>query len=136
MSDLRTRLDRRLHDEEVVLLQDFPTAQLGRETNTVILPGYQLPNGWSHPTTDVLFVVPDNYPAGCPDNVCVRPDLRLANGQMPDRNLGVQSYVGREWLQLSWHIDSGGWMPTGDPSTGSNLASYLIGALARFDDPS
>ena len=136
MSDLGTRLDKRLDREEVTLLRDFPTVRLDREAKTLILPRYQLPHGWSHKTTDVLFVIPDNYPAGCPDNVCVRPDLRLAGGQMPDRTLGLESYGGREWLQLSWHVDSGGWTPTGDPSEGSNLGSYLIGALGRFDDPS
>ena len=136
MSGLQTRLSDRLVREEPVLLRDFPTARLDRRTNTVTLRAYQLPTGWSHGVTDVLFQFPANYPAGSPDNICVRADLRLANGQEPGNHMGIQSYVGRNWLQLSWHIEPGDWTPTADPSHGSNLASYLVGALGRLDDPS
>ena len=136
VSGLRTRLAERLDREEPILLRDFPTARIDRSTNTVILTAYRLPAGWSHETTDVLFEFPTSYPAGCPDNVCVRADLRLANGQKPGNQMGIHSYVGRNWLQLSWHIEPSDWTPTSDPSQGSNLASYLAGALARLDDPS
>ena len=136
MSGLRVRLAERLDEEEPVLLRDFPKAMLDRDTNTVILPTYRLPPGWSHAATDVLFQIPDNYPAGCPDNVCVEADLRLTGGHMPTNDMGVHVYLGREWLQLSWHLEPSDWTPTNDPSTGSNLASYLAGALARLHDPS
>lgn len=109
-------------------------ARLDRNTNTVTLQDHPLPAGWSHRMTDVLFPFPPNYPAGCPDNVCVRADLRLANGGMPGNNQGIQTHAGRQWLQLSWHIDAADWRPTGDPRQGSNLVTYLIGALARFQE--
>lgn len=136
VSGLQTRLAERLDREEPILLRDFPTVRLDRSTNTVTLPAYQLPAGWSHEVTDVLFGFPANYPAGCPDNVCVRADLRLASGEMPGNHMGIHSYAGREWLQLSWHIEPGDWTPTDDPSKGSNLGNYLVGALTRLDDPS
>jgi hypothetical protein len=136
MSIPADRVRERLDLEEPVLLEAFPTARVDRDSNTVTLPGHRLPAGWSHEITDVLFRVPSNYPAGCPDNVCVRPDLRLGGGGLPDNNQGVQTHAGRQWLQLSWHIDPADWAPTADPRRGSNLATYLIGALSRFDEAS
>ncbi|MDQ3756398.1 MAG: hypothetical protein M3394_00900 [Actinomycetota bacterium] len=128
------RLRERLDVEAVLLAEAFPLASIDFETNTVTLADYALPRGWSHPSTDVLFSFPSNYPAGCPDNVCVRSDLRLANGQLPANNQGVQVHAGREWLQLSWHIDADDWRPSADPREGSNFVTYLIGALSRFED--
>jgi hypothetical protein len=103
--------------------------------NAVVLTGHALPPGWSHDRTDVLFLFPDNYPAGCPDNICARPDLRLANGELPGNNQGIQRHAGADWLQLSWHIEGADWRSTADPRNGSNLATYLLGALARFEEP-
>ena len=136
MSSQADRLSERLDREEPLLLKAFPRAQLDRESNMVILSEHRLPPGWSHDVTDVLFGFPENFPAGCPDNVCARPDLTLANGQMPANHQGIQTHAGRDWLQFSWHIDAADWTPTAEPSEGSNLVTYLIGALARFDEAS
>lgn len=136
MSSPAARLSERLDREEPLLLKAFPRAQLNRESNTVILSRHRLPPGWSHDVTDVLIEFPASYPAGCPDNVCARPDLTLANGQMPANGQGIQAHAGREWLQFSWHIEAGDWAPTEDPSEGSSLVTYLIGALTRFDEAS
>jgi hypothetical protein len=136
MGNPEDRLRERLDLEEPVLLEAFPSISVDRQSNTVTLPGHRLPPGWSHEVTDVLFGFPSNYPAGCPDNVCVRPDLRLASGELPSNNQGVQTHAGRQWLQLSWHIDAADWAPTADPRRGSSLATYLIGAFSRFDEAS
>lgn len=130
------RTQERLALEEPLLAKAFPEVNLLREHMAVLLPSYDLPPGWSHDETDVLFVFPSNYPAGCPDNVCARADLRLANGQMPGNNQGIQTIAGRQWLQFSWHVNGGGWAPTADPRIGSNLTTYLLGALERFNEAS
>ena len=134
MTTVAHRLDARLDEEEPLLVDAFPSVRLDRDTQTVLLPDYRLPAGWSQDQTDVLFVYPANYPAGCPDNVCTRPDLRLASGHHAQNNQGTHIYAGRDWLQLSWHIDAE-WRPSATAAEGSNLVTYLIGALARFDDP-
>jgi hypothetical protein len=136
VSSAGDRLRERLELEEPVLLEAFPTARIDPASSTVTLYDYRLPAGWSHEVTDVLFGFPTNYPAGCPDNVCVRPDLRLVNGELPQNNQGTQTHAGRAWLQLSWHVDAEGWTPTADPRRGSNLVTYLVGALARFEEAS
>lgn len=125
----------RLDEEERLLVETFPNAGLDRESRTVVLRNHPLPAGWSHESSDVMFTFPANYPAGKPDNVCARPDLTLASGQLPGNNQGIVTYAGRRWLQMSWHLH-GGWSPTSDPAVGDNLTTYLIGALARFEEGS
>jgi Prokaryotic E2 family E len=126
----------RLEQEQPLLLQAYPTARITFDTLVVVLPDYQLPAGWSHTVTDVLFAIPPNYPVGQPDNVCTRPDLTLQGGGAPGNNQGVQVHDGRAWLQFSYHLEPGDWHPSADPATGSTLADYLTGALTRFDETS
>jgi hypothetical protein len=133
---LPTRLQDRLAQEEPLLRQAFPNAAIDREALVVVLTGHELPPGWSHDHTDVLFPIPANYPAGQPDNVCARPDLTLANGSAPGNSQGIQTHAGRQWLQFSYHVDPNDWRPHADPAVGSNLADYLAGALARFQEAS
>lgn len=135
MTNPEERLEQRLDLEELVLREAFPRALIYRAGSAVILADHRLPPGWSHEITDIAFGYPPNYPSGCPDNVCARPDLTLANGQAAGNNQGIQTLAGRQWLQFSWHIDGADWVPTSDPRQGSNLATYLIGALTRFEDP-
>jgi hypothetical protein len=134
--DVTAALRDRLEQELPLLLQAYPTAQLDLDQLVVVLADYPLAPGWSHTTTDVLFAIPANYPAGQPDNVCARPDLTLAGGTPPGNNQGQQTHAGRTWLQLSWHVEPSDWQPTADPADGSNLADYLTGALSRFDEAS
>ena len=135
MASGRDRLEARLDQEELLLTEAFPTAQLDRDSLTVLLPGYELPRGWSHDNTDVLIVIPENYPAGAPDNVGTRLDLRLADGREAASTMGIHEHAGRQWLQFSWHIDSE-WRPNAHAEEGSNLVTFVLGALARFDEAS
>ena len=135
MDDGEASFRARLDDEELLLAAAFSGIQLDRDNRVVLLPEYPLPSGWSHDRTDVLFVYPSNYPRGCPDNVCTRPDLTLANGQAAQNLMGEVELLGRTWLQFSWHIE-GEWRPTASASQGSNLVTYLFGALHRFDEAS
>jgi hypothetical protein len=132
LADLRQRLAR----EAPVLRRAFPGAGVDAETLTVTLADHRLPPGWSQRRTEVLIAVPLNYPAGQPDNVCVRPDLTLADGSVPGGSQGIRIHAGRPWLQLSYHVNPADWRPQADPEAGSNLADYLAGALTRFDEAS
>jgi len=130
------RLRDRLAQEERLLRQAFPNAVIDIEALAVVLTDHELPPGWSHHHTDVLFQIPANYPAGQPDNICARPDLTLANGAVPGNSQGIHTHAGRQWLQFSYHVDSGDWRPHADATVGSNLADYLAGALTRFQEAS
>ncbi|MEM9035694.1 MAG: E2/UBC family protein [Actinomycetota bacterium] len=126
----------RLDEEEPLLVEAYPNATVDRDSLLVVVTDHHLPDGWNHQVTDVAFVIPANYPSGQPDNVLARPDLRLANGELPGGNQGVQRHGGRNFLQFSWHIEPSDWRPTNHPHTGSSLATYLDGAIARFDEAS
>ncbi len=130
------RLQDRLAQEAPLLRQAFPNATIDREALVVILTDHELPPGWSHDHTDVLFPIPANYPAGQPDNICARPDLTLANGASPGNSQGIQTHAGKPWLQFSYHVDPNDWRPHANPAAGSNLADYLAGALTRFQEAS
>lgn len=136
MPNPEDQLRQRLELERPILVRAFPRAELLAEDKVVILRDHRLPPGWSHELTDVLFTFPANFPAGCPDSVCARRDLTLANGNSPASTQGIQTHAGREWLQFSWHVDAGDWRPTVDPAVGSNLVTYLVGALGRFEEAS
>lgn len=130
------RLRDRLAQEAALLRKVYPAAVVDADALVVILPAYELPPGWTHHTTDVLFQIPVNYPAGQPDNICVRPDLGLAHGAAPGNCQGLQTHAGRPWLQFSYHMEPGDWQPKADPASGSNLVDYLSGALTRFQEAS
>ncbi len=130
------RLLARLADEDALLRKAFPSARIDQQALVVILADHPLPHGWSHDKTDILFAIPVNYPAGQPDNVCARPDLTLVGGASAGNNQGLQTYLGRTWLQFSYHVEPADWHPTADASVGSNLVEYLAGALTRFEEPS
>jgi hypothetical protein len=131
-----TRLQNRLAQEELLLRRAFPNATIDREALVVVLTDHELPPGWSHDHTDVLFPIPANYPAGQPDNVCARPDLTLAGGAAPGNSQGIQTHAGKQWLQFSYHVDPNDWRPHAEPAVGSNLTDYLAGALTRFKEAS
>lgn len=130
------RLAERLAQEEPLLRQAFPDTTIDYESLVVVLRDHALPPGWSHGSTDVLFAIPINYPAGQPDNICARQDLTLAGGVTPGNCQGIQQHAGRSWMQFSYHIDPNDWHPNADAVKGSNLADYLAGALTRFQEAS
>jgi hypothetical protein len=129
-------LAERLAQEKPLLRQAFPAATIDTGTLTLTLAAHPLPPGWSRQRTEVLVAIPVNYPAGQPDNVCVRPDLTLTSGGAPGNCQGIQTHAGRPWLQLSYHVHPADWRPRADPEAGSTLADYLAGALTRLDEAS
>lgn len=135
-SSVLDELRRRLAAEAPVLHRAFPAATIDVGSCTLTLAEHRLPPGWSQRRTDVLVAIGLSYPAGQPDNICVRPDLTLAGGRLPGNSQGIRIHAGRPWLQLSYHVNPADWRPQADPGAGSNLAEYLAGALTRFDEAS
>jgi hypothetical protein len=97
-------------------------------TSVVVLPVVRLPPGWSVPTTPVWFVLPVGYPAAQPDCFWADPELRLANGALPD-NSGSQvvPIVQVQALWFSWHLT--GWRPSHD-----DVTTYARFISRRFED--
>jgi len=85
----------------------------------VVIPGIQLPNGWSKSTTTLLFIAPVGYPFARPDCFWTDHDLRLADGGIPQNSQlnPVPNFAGQYWW-FSWHLSA--WNPNSD-----TLFTYL-----------
>ena len=97
-------------EQQLELLQKMPGYEaatiehVAGHPSVVVIPGVELPSGWSKPITTARFALPPGYPFGNPDCFFADCDLRLAGGQMP-QNTGIQLIPGRAAQQLwfSWH---------------------------------
>lgn len=98
-------------------------------SHIIVIPGYELPSGWSKRIVDVKFVAPVGYPLAKPDCFWTDSDLRLANGNAP-QNTGANPipHVQGSHLWFSWHV--GSWNPNSD-----NLLTYWYVIKRRLHDP-
>lgn len=74
-------------------------------------------DGWNQQVVDVLFIAPPGYPAARPDCFWVTPQLRLANGTMPQSAndgspIPVDTPPASPLTWFSWHLQT--WDPNVD----------------------
>jgi hypothetical protein len=98
-------------------------------SHLVVVPAYELPEGWSKTSVDVKFIAPVGYPLARPDCFWTDPDLRLKTGNQP-MNTGNNAlpYSPAAHLWFSWHV--GSWNPNND-----SLLTYLYVIKRRLHDP-
>ncbi|MGQ9656729.1 MAG: E2/UBC family protein [Fimbriimonadales bacterium] len=114
----------------------------------VIIRDFPLPRGYNYPTTDILILLPSNYPQTPPDWFYVDNNLRLADGRRPshvfyetthDPNVRRAHQAIDEppqmkgWTGCCLHIRS--WKPAANPLDGHSLLSVcalIEGALKRW----
>lgn len=110
--------------ENKAILEKLPDG-----THLITVADVPLPSGWSKTSTAVLFIAPVGYPVSCPDCFWTDPDLRLANGNLP-QNTGqtpIPNHAApHHWF--SWHLAS--WNPNSD-----NLLTYFYVIKRRLQDP-
>ena len=105
-------------------LQRLPDA-----SHLVIVPAFQLPDGWSKPSVDVKFIAPVGYPLARPDCFWTDSDLRLINGAAPiNTGNNPLPYSAGSHLWFSWHVAS--WNPNND-----SLLTYFYVIKRRLHDP-
>ena len=95
----------------------------------ISIPNILLPNGWSKQSTQIKFIAPIGYPLARPDCFWADPDLRLANGNIPQNaqpNPTPPALNGYLWF--SWHLST--WNPNND-----NLLTYVNVIKRRLNDP-
>jgi len=114
----------------------------------VVIKDFPLPPGYNYERTDVLVLLPPNYPQTPPDWFYVDDNLRLANGAEPDHVFyndtlydpndelfGSAPPQMRGWTACCLHIRS--WKPAANPLNGHSLLSVcelIRGALNRWKD--
>lgn len=113
----------------------------------VVIKDFPLPPGYNYTHTDVLILLPSNYPQTPPDWFYVDDNLRLASGAKPshvfygqtshDPNRALTQADAppqmKGWTGCCLHIRT--WKPAANPTDGHSLLSVcelIRGALERW----
>jgi hypothetical protein len=94
----------------------------------VLLPDWQLPDGLSASSVDVLLRLAPGYPDVAPDMWWVDPPLRHADGSAIPGTESSEGHLGRTWQRWSRHFNGGQWQSGID-----GLESFLARMRAEFD---
>ncbi|MCS7208735.1 MAG: hypothetical protein NZ874_04105 [Fimbriimonadales bacterium] len=117
------------------------------EGSWVVIKDFPLPKGYNYQQTDVLILLPPNYPQTPPDWFYVDDNLRLANGHKPNHVFYGETPhdpnrrdpradappAMKGWTACCLHIRS--WKPAASPTEGHSLLSVcelIRGALERW----
>jgi hypothetical protein len=125
----------RRKDELKIFRSIYGELHHGPDLEWVIIKQLKLLSGWSKAATSVLVFIPVGYPVTPPDNFYTDNDLRLMGGMLPGNSTPNQQFLGREWLQFSFHVD-GDWKPHADLLSGHNLLTFLEGVIRRLSEGS
>jgi len=117
----------------------------------VVIRDFPLPIGYNYETTDILIVLPTNYPQTPPDWFYVDNNLRLADGRRPNHifyqytvhdpntraaNRRIDAPPQRKgWTGCCLHIRT--WKPSANPTEGHSLLSVcelIRTALERWKE--
>ncbi len=125
----------RFEEELALLQQHYPNMAV--KHNWVKLPDYPLPDSqpWNRKMTDVVFIIPSNYPSAPPYGFFVQEGLQC-NGTVPGSytehvNEGVP-FEGI-WSKFSWSAETR-YMPTMDIHKGPNLLNFVQSFARRFSE--
>jgi hypothetical protein len=126
----------RIEQELALLRQRYPDLDYRADGQWIRIPGYPLPEGWSHPAVDVAFQIPVGFPGTPPYGIYVPAGL-MFNGARPNNYTepaSAQPPFGGAWGILSWAPSDGQWRATVDLVTGSNLFNWVRGFSDRFKE--
>ena len=75
----------------------------------ILLPGWPVPAGYDHSSTDLLLRLMPGYPDIAPDMWWFDPGVRLATGAEAPATSLIEQYLGRSWQRWSRHFNPGQW---------------------------
>lgn len=128
-------MKQRLERELAFVRQRYGEVEIGPSLDWFLIKRWPLDSAWAKGETQILVLLPGGYPTTPPDNFYADPDLRLADGSAPG-NTSPVSILGAQWLQFSFHVESGDWQPHADPERGHNLLTFLQGVARRLTEGS
>jgi hypothetical protein len=95
----------------------------------VHIPRFELPRGWSRPTTELLILLPSAYPQVAPNGFYIDQRLRPLSGRVPAHYFeepGTHNPLGdRGWAWYCIHAGRGNWSPKASVWQGDNLLKYI-----------
>ncbi|CDX38842.1 conserved hypothetical protein [Mesorhizobium sp. SOD10] len=92
----------------------------------IVIPAFQLPNGFTATAADLLLRLAPGYPDVHPDMWWFAPAVIRTDGQAIVATNSQEDYLGRRWQRWSRHLNPGQWRSGID-----SLESYL--ALVRME---
>lgn len=95
------------------------------QVSCMVLPSWQLPEGYQPSASDLLIRLLPGYPDIAPDMWWFSPPVAVPGTQIPGTDL-IETYLGRSWQRWSRHFQAGQWQSGID-----GLESYL--ALIAVD---
>jgi hypothetical protein len=86
---------------------DFQVQEVAAAGWVIKIADTPLPAGWNKQSTHIFIVAPQGYPFAKPDCFWADPDLRLANGNLPQNSQMNNPIPGvpDSLLWFSWHVE-------------------------------
>lgn len=123
----------RLDDELALLRTAYPDLEYRNVggAHWVRIPAYAVPEGWSARSAEVAFQIPAQ-PGQAPYAFCVRPPLKLGNGNTPSNySPSAATPWGNDFAQFSWSPLEA-WIPKADIREGANMLNFARSFADRF----
>lgn len=112
------------------LAEQWPGHEVSQDGGeiAVVLPEFNLPDGFEPRVVDLLLRLPFGFPETQPDMFWVDPHVTL-HGAQPEACTEVGAYLGRSWMRFSRHLPDGVWRPGID-----DLRAYMSLIIKRLAD--
>jgi E2/UBC family protein E len=93
----------------------------------LVVPDYQLPDGYTPDVSQLLIKLPPLFPDAAPDMFWVNPHIRTSSDGVP-QGTSTESLLGESWQRFSWHLSPGAWRPGI-----STLRDFMRCVRSRFE---
>lgn len=116
-------------EAEIAHLKDLgynPEIHIEGQRIYIVFRDFPFGPAYSPARGDLLLYTSIVYPNAGFDMFWTDPNVKLANGGVPQAAEVMESYMGRTWRRFSWHLNRG-WNPARD-----SLRSWLSYVEARL----
>lgn len=121
--------------QELELLRRcWPSLVHADGTNWCKIPDLVVPAGWTRPSVDVAFQIPDALPGQEPYGFWVRDGLALASGaQATNYAFPAESTPwDGQWGKFSWSLEP--WAPGARPGEGTSPVDFVRSFTGRLQE--
>ncbi|MFA6357401.1 MAG: E2/UBC family protein [Candidatus Omnitrophota bacterium] len=124
-------MEERIAEEACLLKAKYPNLQFGQNYAWIMIPDFNLPEGYNCKTTRLLFLISSSYPHASPDNFYVDAGLKFANNNpLASYSEGAQVPIQGSWGCFSWHPEI--WQPSAEIQKGDNLLTFMKSVNLRL----
>ncbi len=125
-------MDARIKRELALVMQAYGEIDVAPDMRWFVIREWALAAGWNMQHTRLLVLIPTGYPITAPDNFFTDLGLMVGAGTQPGNTSLAQPIPGPQWLQFSYHIETGEWQP----ESGHDLLTFLAAVRRRLQEVS